>query len=1039
MDPTAHPSPPRSTPVAPDVSPASNAGDAARFLLSREGGADPESRRVLLAFAVMLLAGTIVLNLGLYRSARERFERDGWSRLEASANMRRDQLAYGLSVLQREAQQLADDPVVERGAAALAKGRRSFPERAEMTHELASSRREFQFENLQIAGRAGEVLADIAPATSGAPNAIAPLVARAFARDEPVLDDPRSGALLVATPIDIGDAAPVAALVVRMNGEGLFAPQLGRWPGLGESSGAFLVRAEGNSARMLTGSGLRLGLRAGDRVALRSPQHLAEAMAASGVESRVQIAGPDGRPLWAVTRFLPATGWGLVAVAAREDLLGGLHDTTQGLLMLDIALAIGLFAIAVVWRRTYTNALTRQAMDLTGRHARRVQAVFDNAFDAIFTFDRAGRIRTVNRAAEHLFGRAPEDLESRSVHRVLLWGGDGSAMLPAPGSVGVGEAVRGDGSRVPVEYSLGSTGGGDELLYTVIVRDVSERLESEQRIRAFAEGLELTNRRLEDVNAQLEEASRLKSEFLANTSHELRTPLNGMIGFLQLVLDGLCDSPEEERDFLEQALQCSRHLLGLINDVLDIAKIESGKLSMELAALDVPRLFEEVETLTHVQAAQKGIELRFETQLEAGITARGDFGKVKQVLINLVGNSLKFTPQGSIVVRACTRTAHGHVLFEVIDTGIGIAPSRQAVVFEKFVQADGSTTRKYGGTGLGLAISRSLIEMMGGIVGVQSEGQNLGTRMYFSLPLWHAEAAEPAAGQQLTAFAPDGPEQGDLVLIVEDDPSFRKFVATVLHTRGYRTVQAAGAEQGWAAIERWRPACVVLDYALTSTEGGGMRTGWDLAQRMSVEPATRHVPIVFLTGFDDELRDKLRATAFARRPEHLVKPIEIDTLITRIDALLGTPARTTVRVLMADDDPAVATYVRKVLPRDRFEVRVARNGEECLHALRTTPNDFDVLLLDLMMPLASGYDVLREMTLTGLRPDLPVLVLTNFPEGRDEHERRLLESGLVVDVVSKTAVHDEPRMLVDVLDACLHGADRSAGDGTAGTDTREAA
>ena len=140
----------------------------------------------------------------------------------------------------------------------------------------------------------------------------------------------------------------------------------------------------------------------------------------------------------------------------------------------------------------------------------------------------------------------------------------------------------------PVEYSLGATGAGDELVYTAIVRDVSERVDAEKRIRAFAEGLEVTNHRLEEVNAQLEEASRLKSEFLANTSHELRTPLNGMIGFLQLVLDGMCDSPEEERDFLKQALACSRHLLGLINDVLDIAKIESGKLSLEVDAARHP-------------------------------------------------------------------------------------------------------------------------------------------------------------------------------------------------------------------------------------------------------------------------------------------------------------------------------------------------------------------------------------------------------------------------------------------------------------------
>ena len=593
--------------------------------------------------------------------------------------------------------------------------------------------------------------------------------------------------------------------------------------------------------------------------------------------------------------------------------------------------------------------------------------------------------------------------------------------------MGVGEAVRTDGSRIPVEYSLGSTGGGDELLYTVIVRDVSDRAESERRIRAFAEGLEVTNRRLEEVNAQLEEASRLKSEFLANTSHELRTPLNGMIGFLQLVLDGMCDSQEEERDFQQQALQCSRHLLRLINDVLDIAKIESGKLSLDLEPLDIPRLFEEVQTLTHVQAAQRDIQLTFDTDLEPGVTARGDFGKVKQVLINLVGNSLKFTPQGSIRVRARTRSALGHVMFDVVDTGIGIAPSRQVVIFDKFVQGDGSTTRKYGGTGLGLAISRSLIEMMGGIVGVQSDGEDRGTRMYFSLPLWRDEARQ-SVPEIADEQEPAGPAGAPLVLVVEDDPVFRKFVATVLNGRGYRTLEAVSAEQGWAAVRSCEPACVLLDYALTSAEGGALRTGWDLAQKMSTDPATRHLPIVFLTGFDGELQEKLKATVFARHPEHLVKPVEADALVKRVTALVGERRDSPVRVLMADDDPGVAAYVCKVLPRDRFDVRVTRDGEECLHALRTAPNEFDVLLLDLMMPVASGYDVLREMTLTGLRPDLPVLVLTNFPEPRDENERRLLERGLVVDVISKTAVHGEPGLLAAILRDCLRGTRPASSD-----------
>jgi CheY-like chemotaxis protein len=461
--------------------------------------------------------------------------------------------------------------------------------------------------------------------------------------------------------------------------------------------------------------------------------------------------------------------------------------------------------------------------------------------------------------------------------------------------------------------------------------------------------------------------------------------------------------------------------------VLDIAKIESGKLQLEIEAIDVQQLFDEVYTVTHVQAGQRGVELRFEPAGPDGVRARGDFGKIKQVLINLVGNSLKFTPKGSIVVRAKAHPELGHLMFEVHDTGIGIPPDRQKLIFEKFVQADGSTTRRFGGTGLGLAISRSLVELMGGIIGVHSDGEGLGTRMYFSLPMWREET-QPLSERSTSNERIEGEGGGALVLVVEDDPVFRRFITAVLQQSGYRTVEADQAEAGWMLARRLRPAVVVLDYALSCGDSATLRTGWDLAERMTSEPETRHIPLVFVTGFDGELKQKLRSTAFARRPEHLVKPIEGHVLIAKIQELAGDVVGRQLRVLMADDDPTVAAYVRKVLSPERFHLEVANNGEECLHILRTQPNGFDVLLLDLMMPEVSGYDVLREMTLKSLRPELPVLVLTNFPEARNEEERRLLEQGLVLDVVSKSSVHDNPQLLPHVLDWHLQAAADEADD-----------
>ncbi|HEV2105858.1 MAG TPA: response regulator [Candidatus Eisenbacteria bacterium] len=997
----------------PGAADAARPGGAARFLAS---GLDTrrESRRILVGAAALLVLTVVIANLWMWQTDARRVGADAWGRLESGTVARRDEIRQMLDAFRREAASIAHDPGLAADAGAVAAGAGGAG-RARLIAGLRARADEFEFGTVQLfqPGRGLVCATGEAPPRELTRDAL--LAAEAAATGQVTLGDPRRDALAIAVPLAHAPGGRGAVLVVHTDAARALKPFLAGWPGLGDRSGAFLVRAEGDEVVILTAPADGTGLRQGMRLPVALPEAMAAAMAATGVESRVEIPAGDQRPAWAVTRALPGYGWGVVGQADRADLLAAMEATRQRLVLIDVMLALAMLAALVLVRRYHRGDLARREAEVTERHARRVQGIFDTAFDAIITFAPDGRVRSANRAAEALFGRPFADIDGQPVQRMLRWGA--SRELPAPGTVGTGEALQAGGLRVPVEFTLGRTGGGgEEELLTAIVRDIRERVAAENRIKAFAEGLEVSNRRLEEMNAQLEEASRLKSEFLANTSHELRTPLNGMIGFLQLVLDGMCDSPEEERDFLKQALHCSRHLLGLINDVLDIAKIEAGKLTLEIDRIDVSQLFDEVRTVTHVQAAQRGVELKFEAKVEPDVRARGDFHKVKQVLINLVGNSLKFTPRGSITVRAVSHADLGHVMIDVVDTGIGIPADRQKLIFEKFVQADGSTTRRFGGTGLGLAISRSLVELMGGIIGVHSDGEGRGTRMYFSLPVWRDESPAVPNEHGEASERIEGPAGGALVLVVEDDPVFRRFLTAVLQQHGYRTVEADHAEAGWVLVRRLRPAVVVLDYALSCGDNAALRTGWDLAKRMTGEAETRHIPVVFVTGFDGEVKEKLRATAFARRPEHLVKPIEAQVLVAKIQELAGAVHGRQVRILMADDDPTVAAYVQKVLPAERFQIEVANDGEECLHILRTQPHAFDLLLLDLMMPEVSGYDVLRELTLNGLRPDLPVLVLTNFPEARNEEERLLLEQGLVLDVVAKTAVHDNPQLLPHVLD-----------------------
>ena len=257
-----------------------------------------------------------------------------------------------------------------------------------------------------------------------------------------------------------------------------------------------------------------------------------------------------------------------------------------------------------------------------------------------------------------------------------------------------------DGSPIPVEVSLVRVqDASHHLMGSVAVihdRRRPEDLVSQMQKQEMA--LIRLNRNLELANLELERANRLKDEFLANTSHELRTPLSAILGFLRIVLDKLCDDPAEEHEFIQNAYDSARNLLNLINELLDTAKIEAGKVDLNLVKVEVSQVFEEVKKLSQVQAAQKGLRLTFQAHQ---VKVRADPDKLHQVLLNLVANALKFTQAGEVQVTARPFRAKGHVRFEISDTGIGIPQEIQRDLFQKFVQGDGSTSRKYGGSGSG--------------------------------------------------------------------------------------------------------------------------------------------------------------------------------------------------------------------------------------------------------------------------------------------------------------------------------------------------
>ena len=397
------------------------------------------------------------------------------------------------------------------------------------------------------------------------------------------------------------------------------------------------------------------------------------------------------------------------------------------------------------------------------------------------------------------------------------------------------------------------------------------------------------NRRLERANLELAELSHVKTEFLATTSHELRTPLNSILGFSRLILDGLCDSRDEERELLRDVYSSAEHLLSIVNDLLDVAKIEAGKLRLTPDAFDLKSVIQEAKAVVGVQAAGKHLTLVDETEPISLPLVVADPARAKQVLINILSNSVKFTDKGWITLRGRAFPDRGFVELEVQDTGIGIAPSKQPHLFEKFQQLDSTFTRQQGGSGLGLSICRSLVEMMGGRIKLWSAGVGCGTTVTFSLPL-RRDQADVAHLKGKEALLAAGNEAGARVLVVDNDAEFRHYFKTLLTKHGYYVLTAATADDGLDAARRFRPQVVIVDLALPQRPGAELGDGADLVAQLQTGALVREIHCFMVTGYDPaDVRERLSLLQIT--PEIWVKPLEGERFLARMEESLRPSKR----------------------------------------------------------------------------------------------------------------------------------------------------
>ncbi|MCU1178270.1 response regulator [Stenotrophomonas maltophilia] len=539
---------------------------------------------------------------------------------------------------------------------------------------------------------------------------------------------------------------------------------------------------------------------------------------------------------------------------------------------------------------------------------------------------------------------------------------------------------------------------------------------------------------------ELAATSRYKSEFLANMSHELRTPLNSSLILAKLLADNKDGTlTEEQVKYARAILSSNNDLLALINDILDLSRIEAGhvELSDEVVVVDsaLQRLRETFEPM----ARQKGLALQIEADALAPSQLVVDSQRLQQILKNLLANAVKFTEHGkvSLHVRAA---GNGRIRFEVCDTGIGIAREQLDVIFEAFRQADGSTRRRYGGTGLGLSISRDLAERMGGRIQVDSE-PGRGSCFILELPLQGApaasaaEAAEapvavpapartpavlpPAPVRAATASAPAtasagvaddrGRRQraGRLILAVEDDATFAEALVALAHELDFDCVVAGTAEEALTLASELRPNGILLDIGLPDV------SGLSVLERLKRNPETRHIPVHVVSATDrSQVARELGAIGFA------IKPTTRERLVTAIEQLEQTSQRDVRRLLIVEDDSELRSNLELLLGRDQLQIVAVGTLAGALEQLSTVT--FDCMVMDLSLPDGSGYDLLEHMAGNDEVGFPPVIVYTGRALSREEEQRLRRYSKSIIIKGARS-----PERLLDEVTLFLHSVEAS--------------
>ena len=583
------------------------------------------------------------------------------------------------------------------------------------------------------------------------------------------------------------------------------------------------------------------------------------------------------------------------------------------------------------------------------------EAIYNAAPDAMIIVDGNGKIALVNNQTEALFGYTKQELIGEQIeilipnryHRHHHKQREGYTEKPTVRSMGARSELFGsrkDGSEFPVEISLSPILHNNKKWISSAIRDISDK--------------KLISQELNKAKNAAEAANKAKSSFLANMSHELRTPMNAIIGYSEMLIEDAED--EDQIAFipdLEKIRNAGKHLLELINDVLDLSKIEAGKMDVIFEEVEIKHLLEDIKaTITGLIENNGNIfKIDFPKNPVSLVT---DFVKLKQALLNLLSNAAKFTKNGEIKLELLAKG--DRIIFNIADTGIGIPEDKVDSLFDEFTQADETTTREFGGTGLGLAITKRFCNLLKGELYVKSVFGK-GSTFTIDLPIEGAPVVKEK--KEIVLSTPIAKSDVRPVLVIEDDPVASSLIERILTKEGYRVIKAANGVEGIKLAKEHDPFVITLDVMMPEKDG------WSVLTEMKENKVLKEIPVIIISVLDNlDIGYALGAKGY------FTKPVQKEQLLNTIESCIPTQAISTGHVLIVDDEKDARDILSKMLTKRGWKSETAKNGKEALdHVREHKPS---LILLDLMMPVMDGFTFMKNIRKDEELRKIPVVVVT---------------------------------------------------------------